>query len=241
MSPFPLADAINRGSVRLHQHGSIPFITFDAFDPCPEVSALMTLRNEEWNPAARGSDLLTAAGPFLSHALAIPLQNFVAGQQVHGTRIFRLRKNLRPDPQHSPPLIVPSTDGLVTNARRTALVVVTADCLPVFIYDRIRAAVAIIHCGRQGTFDDILGVGIEKMRQDFKTDPSHCIAVIGPSVGPCCYDIDLWGANENRLEELGISNILNCRVCTRCNSNLFYSYRAERDRAGRMISAIVLK
>jgi copper oxidase (laccase) domain-containing protein len=241
MTHFALAHAINQGSVRLHRHGSIPFITFAAFEAHLRVSALMTLRNEEWDPAARGPDLLAAAGPFLSHVLAIPLQNFVAGQQVHGTRIFRLRKNLPYEPQHNLSRSVPSTDGLVTNSRRIALVVVTADCLPVFIYDRIQAAIALIHCGRQGTFDDILGVGIETMRQDFKTDPSHCIAVIGPSVGPCCYEIDLWGANEHRLKELGVSNVFNCRVCTKCNNDRFYSYRAERDHAGRMISAIALK
>ena len=144
-------------------------------------------------------------------------------------------------PPVAEPQVIPSTDGFLTNARRMALIVVTADCLPIFLYDPKRGVIGLLHCGRAGTVEDIVGVGIEKMREDFGNNPADCVAVIGPSVGPCCYDMDLWGANEHRLKELGVATVLNCRVCTKCNNDVFYSYRAERENAGRMISAIALK
>ncbi|NQT82365.1 polyphenol oxidase family protein [bacterium] len=233
--------AINEGRVRLHTHGPIPYITFSAFDSYPELCALTTLRNDNWLAYTTTTDILTAAGPFVAHVLGIPFQNLIAGKQVHGTNIFSFPKNLLTASPVAKPQVIPSTDGLLTNAFRMALIVVTADCLPVFLYDPKRSVIGLLHCGRAGTFDDIIGVGVQRMREDFASDPADCTAVIGPSVGPCCYDIDLWGANEHRLKELGVSQVFNCRVCSKCNNDLFYSYRAEKERAGRMVSAIALK
>ena len=241
MTAFPFSDAINEERVRLHSHGPIRYLTYPAFAPCPEVAALTTLRNDVWPATARGGKLLKDAAPFLGHTLGIPFQNLIAGRQVHGTNVLSFSKTHPALAELSEPRIIPSTDGLLTDARRIALLVVTADCLPIFLYDPKRSVIGLLHCGRAGTFDDMVGTGVQRMRDDFSSDPANCLAVIGPSVGPCCYDMDLWGANEHRLKELNISSVFNCRVCTKCNNDLFYSHRAERERAGRMISTITLK
>ena len=241
MIRFPFSDAISQDRIRLRSHGPVRFITFSPLDSYPQVSALMTLRSDAWPSSARGADLLAAAGPSVAHVLGVPFQNLIAGTQVHGTHVFSFPKNLHVASPQTSPRLIPSADGLLTDVRRMALIVVTADCLPVFLFHPEKAVIGLLHCGRQGTFDDVIGVGIEKMKQDFAADAADCLALIGPSVGPCCYEIDLWGANEHRLKELGVSNVLNCRVCTKCNNDLFYSYRAEGDHAGRMISAIALK
>ncbi len=241
MTSFPFSDAINEGRVRLHSHGPIRYVTFPPFDSCTEVAALTTLRNDTWRGLKTSRGIVAAAGPFVSHVLGIPFQNLIAGKQVHGTNVFSLPKGHPAAPPVSEPRVIASTDGFLTNARPMGLMVVTADCLPIFLYDAGKSVIGLLHCGRAGTLEDMVGAGIERMTEDFGSDPAGCTAVIGPSVGPCCYDIDLWGANEYRLKELGVSKVFNCRVCTRCNSDLFYSYRAERERAGRMISAIALK
>jgi len=241
MTSFRFSDAVSQGRVSLHSHGPIQCITYPVFASYSELSALTTLRNSQWPAPTTGPKLLKVAGPFIAHVLGIPFQNLIAGKQVHGTNVLSFPKDHPAAPPVSEPQVIPSTDGLLTNARRMALVVVTADCLPIFLYDPKRSVVSLLHCGRAGTFDDIVGVGIEKMGQDFGTDPADCSAVIGPSIGPCCYDIDLWGANEYRLRELGVSSVFNCRVCTKCNNDVFYSYRVEKKKAGRMISAIALK
>ncbi len=243
MTPFPFSEAINEGRLRLHSHGAIRYITFAALDSYPEVSALMTLRNDTSHPdpATTGRDIIAAAGPFVAHVLGVPFQNLIAGEQVHGTNVFSVPKSFHAGCSETGPRVIPSTDGLLTNARGVGLTVVTADCLPVFLYDPKKSVIGLLHCGRAGSLKDMVGAGVQRMMEDFATEPADCTAVIAPSVGPCCYDIDLWRANESRLKELGVSKVFNCRVCTKCNNNLFYSYRAERERAGRMISAISLK
>jgi len=233
-----------RAGVRLHSHASLRYLSFPAFDSYPEVSALTTLRNEDIYPAAPSQQTVAAAGHSVAHVLGVPFQNLIMGRQVHGTNIFSFSKSHPAAPRRrrgAEARVVPSTDGFLTNARRMALVVLTADCLPVFLYGRKRSVIGLLHCGRAGTLHDIVGIGIQRMTEDFGASPTDCIAVIGPSIGPCCYDIDLWGANEQRLKELGVSAVFNCRICTKCSNQLFYSYRAERERAGRMISAIALK
>lgn len=252
MTSVRFARAVEEGCLVLETHGPIRCVTYPGLSRYPELCALTTLRNGIWPAPTTGPELLEVAGPWVSHALGIPLQNFIAGNQVHGTNLFSLKKDhsrcgtgFQPVIPSAPPVpelrVIPSTDGFLTNARRTALIVVTADCLPIFLYDPNRGVVGLLHSGRAGTTKDIVGVAMKAMREDFGSDPADCVAVIGPSVGPCCYEVDLWGANEHRLNELGVATIFNCRVCTKCNKEVFYSYRAERENAGRMISAIALK
>lgn len=241
MTVSSFSEAINEGRVRLHSHGAIRYVTFPALDSHPEVAALTTLRGDPWSSSTKTGDILAAAGPFVAHVLGIPFQNLVAGKQVHGTNVFSFPKSRAAAMPLPEARIIPSTDGFLTDVRRLALIVVTADCLPIFLYDSKRSVIGLLHCGRAGTFEDMAGAGVQKMAEEYRVDAATCTAVIGPSIGPCCYDIDLWGANEHRLKELGISNVVNCRLCTKCNNDLFYSYRAERKLAGRMVSAIALK
>jgi copper oxidase (laccase) domain-containing protein len=241
MTSVCFSHALNEGHLALRTYGHLPCVTYPIFARYPELSALTTLRNGEWPAPTTGPNLLKVAGPWMSQVLGIPSQDLIAGKQVHGTNVFSFSKDDLPPPPVSEPRIIPSTDGFLTNARRIALIVVTADCLPIFLYDPKRSVIGLLHCGRAGTSDDIVGVGIERMSNDFGSVPRDCLVVIGPSVGPCCYDVDLWAANEFRLTELGVGSVFNCRVCTKCNADVFYSYRAERQSAGRMISAIALK
>lgn len=241
MKSLRFADAVKEGRLHLHTDGAISYVTYPAFDSYTNVSALTTLRNELWPAPTTGQKLLPVAGPSLARISGIPVQNLVAGRQVHSTNVLSLKQGQYPARAPSEPLIVASTDGLLTNVPQTGLIVVTADCLPVFLYDPKRLVIGLLHCGRAGTFADIVGVGLGKMRTDFGSELADCLAVIGPSIGPCCYEVDLWAANERRLKELGVSTVVNCRVCTKCNSDHFYSYRGEREHAGRMISAITLK
>ncbi len=235
------SDAVNERRISLHSDRPVRYITYPAFDPFPELVALTTLRNDHWPHSTRGRDLLRLACPSLSHLLGIPSHNLLSGKQVHSTNVFSLHRSTVPDEPLSQPQVLPSTDGFLTDARQIALVVFTADCLPILLYDPNRSVIGLLHSGRVGTLGDMAGAGVKKMKEDFGCDPADCLAVIGPSIGPCCYDVDLWGANERRLNELGFSSVFNCRVCTKCNSDVLHSYRTEREHAGRMISAIALK
>jgi len=80
-------------------------------------------------------------------------------------------------------------DGLITSARGILLAVKMADCLPVIVADRRRKAVGIFHAGWRGTVQRIVEKGVGEMRRQLGCDPVDLVAVIGPGIGACCYEI----------------------------------------------------
>ncbi len=80
-------------------------------------------------------------------------------------------------------------DGLITNARGILLGVKVADCYPVILSDRRKKAVGIFHAGWRGTVQRIVEKGVGEMRRHFGCRPQDLVAVIGPGIGSCCYEI----------------------------------------------------
>jgi YfiH family protein len=84
---------------------------------------------------------------------------------------------------------VRSGDGLITNIPGLVIAVKVADCLPVIAVDRKRRVVGVFHAGWRGTVQRIVEKGIGEMRRQHHSDPRDIVAVIGPSIGKCCYEI----------------------------------------------------
>jgi len=84
---------------------------------------------------------------------------------------------------------VTAGDGLITNAPGVLLAVKTADCFPVIVVDLVRHAVGVFHAGWRGTVQRIVEKGIGEFRRQFGSDPKDLLAVIGPGIGPCCYEV----------------------------------------------------
>ncbi len=164
-----------------------------------------------------------------------------------------------------PVIILPSPleyDALITNSPNTFLGILTADCLPIFVVDRKRKVIAAIHAGRQGTALHITKKVLRKMKEEFGSSVEDLLLTSGPYIGPCCYEIDekvfqkewevfskpktegkwmvdLLRINMAQMKEEGIKEDQIGRVdlCTRCHSDLFFSYRRE-GRTGRQLSFI---
>lgn len=157
------------------------------------------------------------------------------------------------------------TDALVTDRRGMALIVFTADCTPVLLYDPQRGAVAAVHAGWRGTVKNIAGKAVQKMCSEFGSRPQDILAAIGPSIGPCCFEIggdtaalfedkyltelsggkfraDLWSLNRDLLKNEGVQpeNIHISEVCTMCSADKYYSYRTHKEHTGRQVAFIVL-
>lgn len=80
-------------------------------------------------------------------------------------------------------------DALVTNLKKTPLLVFVADCVPVAIVDPKKEAVALCHAGWRGTYSKITQKSIENMEKLYGTNPEDLVCILGPSIGPCCYEV----------------------------------------------------
>jgi len=80
-------------------------------------------------------------------------------------------------------------DAVMTDVPGVLLGVQVADCVPVLVADVKRQAVAAFHAGWRGTLRRIVERGIGRMRLRYGSRPEDLIAVVGPSIGACCYSV----------------------------------------------------
>lgn len=80
-------------------------------------------------------------------------------------------------------------DGLVTKVPGILLSVTAGDCPPLFIHDPKTKSIGIAHCGWKPLRDNIVENLVNEMRHDFYSNPADLIAFVGPSIGPCHYEV----------------------------------------------------
>lgn len=171
-------------------------------------------------------------------------------RQVHGATVLAAR-----------PGACDEGDALVTAQAGLALVVVTADCVPILLAGRDR--VAAIHAGWRGLASGIVAAALAKL-----DDPGPIVAWIGPAIGPCCYEVgeevaapiaarsseavrstgprgrphlDLPLAAAVELWRGGVAEVRRVGVCTACHPGTLESYRRDGAAAGRNLSVIWLR
>lgn len=162
----------------------------------------------------------------------------------------------------------PTCDALVTNKPNTPLMVMVADCSPVLFYDDEKKVIAAAHAGRQGAFKNIVKSVVKKMQAEFGSNPKHIYVSVGAGIGVCCYEVggeiydeakalgfeytmqkregsfylDVGAILQKQLLSCGIKkeNIEFCDECSCCNTQRYFSYRAEA-KTGRFAGVIQLK
>jgi polyphenol oxidase len=80
-------------------------------------------------------------------------------------------------------------DASITGQPGLLLGTQTADCLPILLADPKKRVVAAIHAGWKGTLARILQKTVGRMQYEFASKPEDILAAIGPSIGPCCYEV----------------------------------------------------
>jgi polyphenol oxidase len=157
----------------------------------------------------------------------------------------------------------PATEGdaLLSDLAGIRVGVRTADCVPILLADPSIPAVAAIHAGWRGSAENIAAAAVRQMAAKWKTRPENLRAAIGPSIGVCCYEVgpevasrfeqwipvtkdrhlDLPAINEIQLRAAGVGDIWKSGECTFCAADRYFSFRRERERAGRMMSFIGLQ
>ncbi|GAO04262.1 peptidoglycan editing factor PgeF [Anaeromyxobacter sp. PSR-1] len=181
---------------------------------------------------------------------------FARVRQVHGARAVRLDAPCAPAEE---------ADAVVSLRAGVAACVSVADCVPVLLADPDGGAVAAVHAGWRGTLAGAAGEGVRALCREAGARPERLLAAIGPSIGPCCYEVspelaarfaaalgpgvvrdgpaphlDLWEANRAVLLEAGVrpERVDRLDRCTACEPARFFSHRRDAGRTGRQIAFI---
>ena len=174
-----------------HDQQGVHFYTFESFEAHEDVTAFVTTRTggESRGPYAtlnlgmRSGDDPAVVGRNRARVAALAgAAAFVLGKQVHGKRVAVV-------PEGYSGGAFDDTDALITNAVQTPLAVLTADCAAVFLFDPEHRAIGIAHAGWRGTVAGIAALTVARMGDEFGSDPADLVAGIGPSIGPCCYEV----------------------------------------------------
>jgi YfiH family protein len=125
-------------------------------------------------------------------AFAIRLSQVVRVRQVHGKGVLRVDSALAGQEGFPQTLLDEryEYDALITNLPGLALVVTTADCMPLLIHDPIRGAVAAVHAGWRSTAKCIAAEAIRALGEAYGTDPADCRVAMGPAIRGCCFEVD---------------------------------------------------
>ena len=159
---------------------------------------------------------------------------FITAQQVHGERIGVVDEATTEDECFD------SCDGLITNQRGVCLGIYVADCCAVYLVDPVRAAIGLVHSGKKGTELGVVANAIKSMAEHFGSRASDIVVQLSPCIRPPHYETDFAGEIVRQCRDLGVTAVNDCGVCTACDLNRYYSYRAEKGRTGRMLAFLAL-
>lgn len=181
----------------------------------------------------------------------ISIQDIVGMNQVHGDTIAVVSNSKKQQ-------IVLKTDGLITKESNLFLFAKTADCMPVFFYDQNLSVIGLAHIGFQGALSRLASKMIQKM-VELGSYKENISVGVGPHIRACCYTVskerielfeEAFGKDQEfyevkngyyyldlekilllQLKEIGIQNdqVEISTSCTSCESELFYSYRKDRE------------
>lgn len=126
----------------------------------------------------------------LAEAVGFQLDDAVLAGQIHGTTVAPVTHGERGRGVFDLDTVLPPADAMITNEQHVVLWANFGDCTPMVFFDPVCNAVGVAHAGWIGTVDNIAGATVRAMQTHYGCDPTHIIAVIGPSIGPCCYEVD---------------------------------------------------
>jgi polyphenol oxidase len=180
---------------------------------------------------------LDAAHREIRNAIGVGDWPLFTAKQVHGNKIAVI------DSCSDGPMgrKFPACDGIITNQRGIVIGVRVADCCAVYIVDPKIPAIGLVHSGRKGTELGVVPNAIRQMIDRFDSDPADMIVQLSPCIRPPHYEIDFAEEIIRQCRALGLKEIQDPGVCTACNLDRYYSYRAEKGKTGRMLALLGLK
>ncbi len=196
-------------------------------------------------------------------AINMPVNSGYDVWQIHSTQVVFAERARRKDEEHL------KADAIFTDNPEVTLLMRFADCVPILLYQPDLRIIGIVHAGWKGTVSRICSMAIDQACTHFKTQTGDWVAGIGPSIGPDHYEVgkdirdlgrdafrekleevfiqkegrifmNLWKANHYLLQKAGVKKIFTMDICTACDTNLWFSHRAEKGKTGRFAGVIAL-
>lgn len=158
----------------------------------------------------------------------------LTAEQIHGENIAAVDAPVNRNHEYA------GCDGLITNQRGVTLEIRVADCCAVYIVDPKTPAIGLVHSGKKGTALAIVSKTIYQMGQVFGSDPANLVVQLSPCIRPPHYEIDFAAEIVSQCRAAGVQQIHDCGVCTACDVDNYYSYRAEKAKTGRMLALLAL-
>jgi len=202
----------------------------------------------------------------LGKTLGFDTKKIVLSHQVHSDIIRVVGEKEWGAGLYGPELA--ECDALITNTPGTALMVFTADCTPVLLWDSVTGAVGAVHAGWRGTAANIAGKTVQAMVEHFGCDPANIFAAVGANIAQCCFETDeevplalkkmygpevailvrrrdekyyvnLKAINALSLGRAGVEKIELSDHCTACMPQLYWSHRRTQGLRGSQGAIIV--
>ena len=187
-----------------------------------------------------------------------PVMTAVEAEQVHGASVAIVGRS------HALTRPVSGCDALVTHLPGVALLIRTADCIPMFFADEERGVVGLAHVGWRGLAAELPIRVLAALRHAYQSRAEHVRVAIGPAIRSCCYDVgpdfppqftqflhdrsgrhvcDLIGMAVAQLHDGGVrpQHVTDAQHCTACELQHWFSLRREGPATGRLTSAIMLR
>lgn len=179
---------------------TIKYLTFESLDQFQDITNIFTTRiggvskgyHSSMNLGFSNGDdssCVTENFHIISKVLGISPDHIVRSMQTHTTNVVKVTANDCGNDGELVPNRFTDVDGLMTNEPGIALACFYADCVPLYFYDPRLKVVAVAHSGWRGTVGRMGAVTINRMAEEYGSDPADIYTAIGPSICKECYEV----------------------------------------------------
>lgn len=222
-----------------------------------DLISLISDSSIDFTPADFNAPLTSAQQVYLKERTGCDITQVFWRKQVHEDTVLIVKSDASSCTDQ------PDADAYITNKKNVPIAIRTADCVPVFIFDAAKKVIGLAHAGWKGTHKEIAKKTVIQMQEVYGSQWHDITVYLGPAIRSCCYtvghefkayfpqdiidhddgsiSVDIIQANVRQLKQLGLNplQIIDSEICTCCNNN-YFSYRRDKDKAGRMISLMML-